>query len=54
MAEDKKLNQSMERFTDMQRDHVHKKHEVCFLLIISLTVCVLLVLRFVYVPLKVK
>ncbi|KAK7489125.1 hypothetical protein BaRGS_00019639 [Batillaria attramentaria] len=28
MAEDKKLNQSLERFTDMQREHVHKKHEM--------------------------
>ncbi|XP_076458862.1 uncharacterized protein LOC143292457 isoform X1 [Babylonia areolata] len=28
MAEDKKLNQSLERFTDMQREHTHKKHEL--------------------------
>ncbi|KAL8619183.1 hypothetical protein ACOMHN_049965 [Nucella lapillus] len=28
MAEEKKLNQSLERFSDMQREHVHKKHEL--------------------------
>ncbi|KAL8564067.1 hypothetical protein ACOMHN_034544 [Nucella lapillus] len=28
MAEDKKLNQSLERFTDMQREHTHTKHEL--------------------------
>ncbi|KAK7111931.1 trichohyalin-like isoform X2 [Littorina saxatilis] len=28
MAEDKKLGQSMERFTDMQREHLHKKHDI--------------------------
>lgn len=27
MAEDKKLNQSLEKFTEMHREHVHKKHE---------------------------
>ncbi|XP_076454230.1 uncharacterized protein LOC143289165 [Babylonia areolata] len=28
MSEEKKLNQSLERFSDMKREHVHKKHEL--------------------------
>ena len=27
MAEEKKLNQSLERFTKMSRDHIHRKEE---------------------------
>lgn len=29
LAEEKKLNQGLERFTDLQKQHVHKKEEVC-------------------------